>query len=77
MPFLTPAVLPVLMLIGSTWFLVFGKVTTPSAPGETPTLAISSPFSLKSVLKYGVLFLALQVSGVLAERTSVRLASTS
>lgn len=67
--FLVSAFSLVLMLIGSTWFLVFGRKRAASQADEAPALAIASPFSLKSVLKYGVLFLLLQVFGVLAERS--------
>jgi uncharacterized membrane protein (DUF4010 family) len=35
---------------------------------DTPTLSLESPFSLKAALKYGIIFLALQVIVVLAQQ---------
>lgn len=57
----------VLMFIGSTWFLLFQRSTTPDVAAP-PDLKLHSPFSLRSVVKYGVLFLVLQVAGVVAQR---------
>lgn len=57
----------VLMFVGSTWFLVFNR-NAPAPNTAPPELDMRSPFSLPSVLKYGVIFLVLQVGGVLAER---------
>jgi uncharacterized membrane protein (DUF4010 family) len=37
--------------------------TTDASERETPTLRLTSPFSLRSALKFGVLFLVLQVGG--------------
>lgn len=57
----------VLMFIGSTWFVVLGRRVS-TASGGPVDLGIRSPFSLSSVFKFGVIFLILQVTGVLAQR---------
>ncbi len=59
-----------LLLIGCAVFV--NKRQTPihkSAPGEVKPLPLKSPFSLTSALKFGLIFLALEVAGTLAQRT--------
>ncbi len=56
----------VLMFLASTWF-VFRRRHQASADGSLE-LGIRSPFSLASVLKFGAIFLILQITGVLAQR---------
>jgi len=43
-----------------------GAATAVSSPAELP---LSSPFSITSALKFGLLFLVLQIAGVLAQRS--------
>jgi uncharacterized membrane protein (DUF4010 family) len=72
---LAPAVLVasliphVMMLAGCA--LLYGR--SPGRPAEmrehAPLLNLSSPFSLPSALKFGLLFLVLQVAGVVAQRS--------
>jgi uncharacterized membrane protein (DUF4010 family) len=62
------ATLPLgLMLLGSMALARFGAL--PSEDGEEAPLALDlqSPFSLKSAIKFGLIFLALQVVGTLAQ----------
>jgi len=42
--------------------------TPPGEQSETPPVGVASPFSLSAALKYGVIFLLLQVAGTLAQR---------
>jgi len=61
-----------LMLVGSVSFLVRRFIRkddqTQENEGESLNLRIEAPFSLQSVLKFGVIFLVLQITGILAER---------
>jgi len=59
----------VLMLLAGAAFIARTLKMRPQAIGPTPALQISSPFSLLSALKFGVLFLALGAAGTVAERT--------
>lgn len=53
-----------LMLVGSALFVLPHR--TVDAPA--PTLPLSSPFALTSAIRFGLIFLALQVAGTLAQR---------
>lgn len=53
-----------LMLLASVAFAFGGKTVPPAESGQSP-IALKSPFSLWSALKFGVIFLALQVLGSL------------
>lgn len=58
-----------LMLIGIMFLVLWNRKSSPDAPGASPTsLAIQSPFSLSSALKFGLIFLVLEVAGLLAQR---------
>jgi uncharacterized membrane protein (DUF4010 family) len=55
------------MLVACAGLIIFQR--KPGAPGaETPLLHLESPFSLKAALKYGCIFLVLQVVVVLAQQ---------
>jgi uncharacterized membrane protein (DUF4010 family) len=56
-----------LMLLASAAFAFVGQ-TLPAGAAPQGPLALKSPFSLRSALKFGVIFLGLQVLGSLAER---------
>lgn len=60
-----PAVLP-MTLCGAG--LVLLRRPTQSNESGAPVLSLESPFSITSALKYGLLFLALQAGGTLAQR---------
>jgi uncharacterized membrane protein (DUF4010 family) len=55
-----------LMLAGAAAATLFRRERATTKGGEIPSL--SSPFSLTSALRFGVLFLILQVAGTLAQR---------
>jgi uncharacterized membrane protein (DUF4010 family) len=46
----------------------FRSVRSDASTLNQPTLHVSSPFSITSALKYGLLFLALQIAGALGQR---------
>jgi uncharacterized membrane protein (DUF4010 family) len=48
-------------------FLLGRFATTDVRESEMPTLQLASPFSLRSALKFGILFLVLQVGGTIAQ----------
>jgi uncharacterized membrane protein (DUF4010 family) len=56
-----------LMLVGSGILARFGPLKHPSG-GPPMSLALQSPFSLKSAIKFGLIFLALEVVGTLAQQ---------
>lgn len=56
-----------LMLLASAAFAFVGR-TLPSGTAPQAPLALKSPFSLLSALKFGAIFLGLQVLGSVAER---------
>lgn len=63
------AVVPfALMLLASALF-AFTPRRSASKDSHAPSLHLKSPFRLSSALKYGLLFLALQVAGTLAQRS--------
>ena len=55
-----------LMLVGAAATTLFRRHTADTTGAEIPKL--SSPFSLTSALRFGVLFLILEVAGTLAQR---------
>jgi uncharacterized membrane protein (DUF4010 family) len=55
------------MLAGAAAATLFRREHAATRGGEIPRM--SSPFSLTSALRFGVLFLVLQVAGTLAQRT--------
>jgi uncharacterized membrane protein (DUF4010 family) len=61
-----PALL--LMLLASAGIVALNRRPASSSPSPTPALEIRSPFSLVSAAKFGLLFLALEVAGTLAQR---------
>jgi uncharacterized membrane protein (DUF4010 family) len=48
--------------------LILLRRTSSNSPGDAPELSLKSPFSIQSALKFGLIFLALQVAGTLAQR---------
>jgi uncharacterized membrane protein (DUF4010 family) len=44
------------------------RTPPPAAGGEPRTLELAAPFSLRAVLRFGLIFLALQIAGTLAQR---------
>jgi uncharacterized membrane protein (DUF4010 family) len=67
----TYSLVPMLLMLATTAILLrFGAgiaIGTTSEP--PPDLKLELPFSLKAALKFGVVFLALNVAGVLAQRS--------
>lgn len=57
-----------LMLATSAAFVVVRRRRTPP-DAEAPQLPLRSPFSLTSALRYGIVFLALQIAGAIAQRS--------
>jgi uncharacterized membrane protein (DUF4010 family) len=55
------------MLLVNTFFWWRGHIAQPQT-GETPTLVLESPFKLSAALKFGLVFLILNVVGALAQR---------
>lgn len=50
-------------------FMRYWSVRATEAPGPNhPAIPITSPFSITSAIKYGLVFLALQVTGILGQR---------
>jgi uncharacterized membrane protein (DUF4010 family) len=56
----------VLMLLVS--LVLWGRCPSNPSSGEPPTLALESPFQLFAALKFGLVFLGLNVIGALAQR---------
>jgi uncharacterized membrane protein (DUF4010 family) len=54
------------MVVASCAFVLRRRRQPPAS--AAPTLPLQSPFSLSSALRYGAIFLALQVAGTLAQR---------
>lgn len=62
------AVIPLtLMLVTCGVFILFARVSHAVDESAGPILHLESPFSLKSAVKFGLVFLALQVVAVLAQ----------
>ncbi len=57
----------VLILLSSTGLALMRSRQPASAGGEAPSLPLKSPFSLVSALKFGLIFLALQVVGTVGQ----------
>jgi uncharacterized membrane protein (DUF4010 family) len=69
-PALISAVLPFALMLGTTVVVARFrryKIDEKESPGAA-SIPLESPFSLTSALKYGAIFLALQVAGTLAQR---------
>jgi uncharacterized membrane protein (DUF4010 family) len=62
-----------LMLVACLVLAFVQGHATDSAPVPTLALPLRSPFSLRSTLKFGLIFLALQAGGTLAQRASGQL----
>jgi uncharacterized membrane protein (DUF4010 family) len=56
----------VLMLLVS--LVLWGRCPSSASSGEAPTLFLESPFQLSAALKFGLVFLGLNVIGALAQR---------
>lgn len=68
MPAFLASLLPlVLILVGSLGFALARDRRPAHAPAVVPTIAHTSPFSLQSALKFGLLFLVLEVVGSLGQ----------
>jgi uncharacterized membrane protein (DUF4010 family) len=58
-----------LMLLALLPILLVSRRTPITVEGEAPSLpGVESPFSLKSALRFGIIFLALRVAGTMAQR---------
>jgi uncharacterized membrane protein (DUF4010 family) len=65
-----PCAIPLgLMLLGSVAFWRFTAVDSAAPPAEHAPLALESPFKLSAALKFGLVFLVINIVGALAERT--------
>jgi uncharacterized membrane protein (DUF4010 family) len=53
-----------LMIAANTW----STYRSPPVSSEVPNLKMESPFSIKAALKFGLIFVALQIAGTIAER---------
>jgi uncharacterized membrane protein (DUF4010 family) len=68
-PALLVSWLPFALMLATGGVLVLVSRGHPAAvPAEAPDLRLESPFSIRSALQLGLLFLALQVAGTLAQR---------
>ena len=56
------------LMIAAAAGMIFLRRTSSESPGSAPELSLKSPFSIQSTLKFGLIFLALQVGGTLAQR---------
>jgi uncharacterized membrane protein (DUF4010 family) len=65
---LLSSVLAFLLMLGAAATLILLRRTSSDTPGDAPQLSLKSPFSIQSALKFGLIFLALQVGGTLAQR---------
>jgi uncharacterized membrane protein (DUF4010 family) len=57
-----------LMTLGSAAFVLYRRRVA-DAPADVPALPLRSPFSVTSALRFGLIFLILQVAGTLAQRS--------
>ncbi|MCZ2108756.1 MAG: DUF4010 domain-containing protein [Dehalococcoidia bacterium] len=62
---LPPIIVPLSLMATVGTVLAVGRLHRP-APGPGPVLTMTSPFSLKSVLRFGTIFVGLQVVGAAA-----------
>lgn len=62
----SPALL--LMLLAGISLAGLQRRSSSTPPSESPILQLDSPFSLSSVLKFGLLFLGLEITGTVAQR---------
>jgi uncharacterized membrane protein (DUF4010 family) len=60
--------LPLLLMLSVGAGLLLVRRRTSLVPGDAPTLSLKSPFSISSALRFGAIFLGLQVAGTLAQR---------
>lgn len=65
---LIAAVVAHVCMLGACGLLILLDRRTQAPPMETPLLHIESPFSLQAALKYGFIFLMLQIVAVLAQQ---------
>jgi len=69
LPTLRAAALPLGLMLGGAIVLVgLSSRNDPGPDGETPSLPLESPFSLSSAVRYGALFLLLEIFGEGAQR---------
>jgi uncharacterized membrane protein (DUF4010 family) len=61
-------VIPLIMMLLVSAVLWRREPAVPRDPGATPTLNLESPFKLSVALKFGLVFLVLNVAGALAQR---------
>lgn len=68
-PALFASLIPLTLVLGSSLgFALARDRSAATRAAEVPTLSMQSPFALKSALKFGLLFLALQVVGTVAQQ---------
>jgi uncharacterized membrane protein (DUF4010 family) len=75
---LVDSAVPLMLMLAMTATAVIGRgrrsehasdgVHAPGTPGEAQVPAMRSPFSLTAALRFGAIFLALQIAGTLAQR---------
>ena len=61
------AAIPFVLMAAGVGALLVGRKKS-IHPHDVPTLPLSSPFSIGSAIKFGILFLVLQICGTLAQR---------
>jgi uncharacterized membrane protein (DUF4010 family) len=65
---LLSASLAFVLMLSAAGGMILLRRTSGEHPGEAPELSLQSPFSIQSALKFGLIFLGLQVAGTLAQR---------
>ncbi|MCC6174006.1 MAG: MgtC/SapB family protein [Chloroflexi bacterium] len=65
---LVASLLPLALMVGASLALALLSPRHKVVDSHSPALNLSSPFSLQSALKFGVIFLVLEVAGILAQR---------
>jgi uncharacterized membrane protein (DUF4010 family) len=63
-----PLVVMLLVCLGLTWRAMRSPVPAVAPETAQSAMALTVPFSLQSVLRFGVIFLVLQIAGTLAQR---------
>jgi uncharacterized membrane protein (DUF4010 family) len=65
---LLSSLLAFLLMLATVGTMILLRRRKGEAEGQTPELSLKSPFSIQSAIKFGMIFLALQVAGTLAQR---------
>ncbi len=64
---LLSSALPFLLMLAAGGSMVFLRPKSDAGPGDAPDLSLTSPFSVQAAFKFGLIFLALQAGGTLAQ----------